>query len=69
MSSIRALSRRAALAMAIAAALGGAQGAMAQGKEVTIAYQQIAGPMIAASSPRQAQARSIVPAFCGMSGW
>lgn len=48
MSSIRALSRRAALAMAIAAALGGAQGAMAQGKEVTIAYQQIAGPMIAA---------------------
>ena len=50
MSSIRALSRRAALAIGIAAALGGAQGAMAQSKEVTIAYQQIAGPMIAAMS-------------------
>ncbi|WP_137891897.1 taurine ABC transporter substrate-binding protein [Ramlibacter sp. 2FC] len=50
MSSIRALSRRAALAIGIAAALGGAQGALAQGKEVTIAYQQIAGPMIAAMS-------------------
>jgi len=27
------------------------------------------GPMMAASKPRHAQARSIVPVFCGISGW
>ncbi|MGH6626992.1 MAG: taurine ABC transporter substrate-binding protein [Burkholderiaceae bacterium] len=46
MSSIRTLTRRATLALGVVAALGSTQGAMAQTKEATIAYQQIAGPMI-----------------------
>jgi taurine transport system substrate-binding protein len=46
MRNIPYLTRRTALAVGLASILGSAGSALAQTKEVTVAYQQIAGPMI-----------------------
>ena len=48
MRNIRRLIHRGALAVAMVSTLWGAGGAQAQTKEVTVAYQQIAGPLIVA---------------------
>ncbi|MDB5731937.1 MAG: taurine transporter, periplasmic binding protein [Variovorax sp.] len=48
MPNIRQLLGRGALAFGMVSALSGTSGALAQTKEVTVAYQQIAGPMIVA---------------------
>ena len=50
MRRIRQLIGHAALALGLVATLGASTSALAQSKEVTIAYQQIAGPMIVALS-------------------